>query len=82
MQIKEKQNILIYLGFLVFIAAPLASYILTPSLIELYCNLNPTPWCGLGWAPIVYGAVFFAVFIVGSMVILITTALQKKGQDK
>lgn len=79
MKTKKKQNILIYLGLLVFVVAPFASYLLTPSTIRMYCDINPTDWCGLGLATIVYGGIFFAVFLIGATVILIATAPKKKS---
>lgn len=79
MTTKKKQNILLYLGALVFVVAPFASYLLTPLIIRMYCNLNPTDWCGLGLATIVYGCIFFAALLVGAVVILIATAPKKES---
>lgn len=78
MKTKKKQNILIYLGLLVFVVAPLASYLLAPSIVRMYC-INPTDWCGLGLAPIAYGGIFFAVFLLGAIATLIATAPKKKS---
>jgi hypothetical protein len=77
MKAKKKQNILSYLGLLVFIVAPFASYLLTPLAIKMYCSIHPSGWCGLGLATIAYGGIFFAVFLLGAMAILIATAPKK-----
>lgn len=79
MKTEKKQNILIYLGLLVFVVAPFTSYSLSPSIVKMYCDINPGDWCGLGLAPIVYGGIFFAVLLLGAMAILITTAPKKKS---
>lgn len=79
MKAKKKQNILLYLGILVFVAAPFASYLLTSLIITMYCNINPTNLCGLGLATIVYGVTFFTALLLGAMVILVATAPKKKS---
>lgn len=79
MKAKKKQNILLYLGILVFVVAPFASYLLTPLIIKIYCSINPSDWCGLGLATIAYGSIFFAALLLGAVVILIATAPKKKS---
>jgi hypothetical protein len=79
MKNEKKSNILIPLGLLVFVIAPSASYMLAPFIIRVYCDMDPSDWCGLGLAPIVYGGIFFAVLLLGAMTILIITAPEKKS---
>lgn len=74
MKTKKKQNILLYVGLLVFVMAPFASHLLTPLIIRMYCNLNPADLCGLGLATIVYGCILFAALLAGAVAILIATA--------
>ena len=79
MKAKKKQNILLYLGLLVFVVAPFASYLLTPLIIKMYCTIHPSDWCGLGLATIAYASTFFTVLLLGAVAILITTAPKKKS---
>lgn len=79
MKTKKKPNILIYLGLLIFVIAPFVSYLLTPSAIRLYCDINPTDWCGLKMGAIIFGGIFFTVLLLGITAILIATAPKKKS---
>ena len=78
MKVKKEQRNPLPLILGVVIGAPLISYLLTPSAVRLYCDINPADWCGLKMGVIIFGGISFGVFLFGSMMILIFTAPKRK----